>query len=86
MKRIARYLLGTMDKGLKYSPDLNRGLECYVDADLTGGWSSGDHSNLECVLSCTGFVIMCAGCPVTWSSKLQTEIALSTTEAEYIYD
>ncbi|MEY3108605.1 MAG: hypothetical protein RL730_956, partial [Actinomycetota bacterium] len=84
VKRIARYLLGTMDKGLKYSPDPNRGLECYVDADFAGGWSSGDHSNPECVLSRTGFVIMYAGCPVTWTSKLQTEIALSTTEAEYI--
>ena len=27
---------------------------------------------------------MYAGCPVHWCSKLQTEIALSTTEAEYI--
>ena len=27
---------------------------------------------------------MYAGCPLTWSSKIQTEIALSTTEAEYI--
>ena len=27
---------------------------------------------------------MYAGCPIMWSSKLQTEIALSTTEAEYI--
>jgi hypothetical protein len=83
-KRIARYLLGTMDKGIKYSPDPNRGLECYVDADFAGGWSSGDHSNPECVLSRTGYIIMYAGCPVTWASKLQTEIALSTTEAEYI--
>jgi hypothetical protein len=84
VKRIARYLLGTIDKGIKYSPDPNRGLECYVDADFAGGWSSGDHTNPECVLSRTGFVIMYAGCPVTWMSKLQTEIALSTTEAEYI--
>jgi hypothetical protein len=27
---------------------------------------------------------MYAGCPITWLSKLQTEIALSTTEAECI--
>ena len=27
---------------------------------------------------------MYAGCPIIWVSKLQTEIALSTTEAEYI--
>ena len=32
----------------------------------------------------TGFVIRYASCPVIWSSKLQTEIALSTAEAEYI--
>ena len=25
-----------------------------------------------------------AGCPIVWVSKLQTEVALSTTEAEYI--
>jgi hypothetical protein len=32
----------------------------------------------------TGYVIKYAGCPITWSSKLQSTIALSTSEAEYI--
>jgi hypothetical protein len=36
------------------------------------------------VKSCTGYVITFANCPIFWSSKLQTEVALSTTEAEYI--
>ena len=27
---------------------------------------------------------MFAGCPISWGSRLQTEIALSTTESEYI--
>ena len=31
-----------------------------------------------------GYAISYAGCPLTWASKLQTEIALSTVEAEYI--
>ena len=84
VKYIARYLLSTQDKGIHYKPDPTKGLECYVDADFAGGWSSGDHTNPECVLSRTGFVIMYAGCPITWCSKLQTEIALSTTESEYI--
>ena len=35
-------------------------------------------------MSRTGYVIMYAGCPIHWISKLQTEIALSTTESEYI--
>jgi len=34
--------------------------------------------------SWTGYTIMYGGCPLIWASKLQTEVALSTTEAEYI--
>jgi hypothetical protein len=34
--------------------------------------------------SCTGYVICIANSPVIWKSKLQTEIALSTMEAEYM--
>ena len=55
-----------------------------MDADFAGGWKDGDHDSPESVLSRTGFVIMYAGCPITWGSKLQTEIALSTAESEYI--
>ena len=53
-------------------------------ADFAGGWTEGKSSNPEAVLSRTGFVISYAGCPIYWRSKLQSEIALSTTEAEYI--
>ena len=35
-------------------------------------------------MSCTGYVITYAGCPVLGCSKLQTGITLSTTEAGYI--
>ena len=35
-------------------------------------------------MSRTGVVIMYANCPIFWRSTLQTEIALSTAEAEYI--
>jgi hypothetical protein len=31
-----------------------------------------------------GYIITYDGCPMHWTSKMQTEIALSTTEAEYI--
>ena len=32
----------------------------------------------------TGFVVMYTGCPIIGSSKLQTQVTLSTTEVEYI--
>jgi len=48
------------------------------------GWDRGDSKNPETVMSQTGYVIRYAGCPIVWCSKLQTEVALSTTEAEYI--
>jgi hypothetical protein len=35
-------------------------------------------------MSRTGFVIIYANCPIYWASRIQTEIALSTAEAEYI--
>ena len=51
---------------------------------FAGGWNMADSTNADNVLSRTGFVIRYTGCPVIWSSKLQTEISLSTAEAEYI--
>lgn len=84
VKRIGRYLSGTQDRGLRYMPDPTKGLECYVDADFAGGWAQADAGNAENVLSRSGYCLSYAGCPVYWCSKMQTEIALSTAEAEYI--
>ena len=59
-------------------------MECHVDAGFAGAWDKADADNPDNVLSRTGYVISYAGCPLIWCSKLQTEIALSTAEAEYI--
>ena len=84
VKCIGRYLLDTKDKGIIYRPDIKTGLECYVDADFSGGWKYGDHDSMESFLPCTGYVIIYAGCPITWGRKFQTGITLSTTESECI--
>jgi hypothetical protein len=60
------------------------GIECYVDADFAGGWDITTSADADNVMSHTGFVITYANCHIYWVSCLQTEIALSTAEAEYM--
>jgi hypothetical protein len=84
MIRLVRYLKGTTTRGIVYTPKPELGLECFVDADFAGGWTQADADNADNVLSRTGYVIQYASCPIGWCSKLQSEIAPSTAEAEYI--
>ncbi|MDA3833359.1 MAG: reverse transcriptase domain-containing protein [Spirochaetales bacterium] len=84
VKRIVRYLKRTRDQGIIMHVDKSKGIECFVDADFAGGYQKHNTKNPRDCLSRTGFVIKYAGCPIVWSSKLQTTIALSTTEAEYM--
>jgi Reverse transcriptase (RNA-dependent DNA polymerase) len=84
VKRIGRYLLATSDKGIVCLPD-ESSLRCYADASFAGEWirTLAEHDQTT-ARSRTGYIVMYAGCPVVWSSRLQTEIALSATEAEYV--
>jgi hypothetical protein len=84
MIRLVRYLKSTKDRGIVFKPKPELGLECFVDADFAGGWTQADADNPEQVMSRTGYLLRYAGCPIGWCSKLQSEIALSTAEAEYI--
>ena len=59
-------------------------LDLYVDADFAGLWGHEHDKDPVCVKSRTGYLITLGECPVIWVSKLQTEIALSTLESEYI--
>ena len=84
VKRILRYLKGTDDKGITISPTNELTVDCYVDADFAGLWKIEDEQEPISVKSRSGHLIMFMGCPLSWQSKLQTQIALSTMEAEYI--
>ena len=59
-----------------------------MDADFAGNWSFAHQDeaavNVDTAKSRSGYVIMFANCPLIWASKLQTEVSLSTTEAEYV--
>jgi hypothetical protein len=82
---LVRYLKKTQDLGLKFKPDPKKGFECFCDADFSRNWNSEfapvDSSTAK---SQSGWIIFYAGCPVSWASKLQSQIALSNTKAEYI--
>ena len=83
LERIGQYLKSTMEDGLILCPTGDFDMECHVDADFAGLWPLEDVMDPTCVKSRTGFVISISGCPVIWSSKLQSDIAGSTMEAEY---
>lgn len=73
VKRIFRYLVGTKDYVLEYGTSSESG--GYTDAD----WGSGlDRKSIG------GFVFLLDGSAISWASKKQSSIALSTTEAEYM--
>ena len=76
VKRIMRYLQGTLNLGLLYTDDADRQCIGYSDAD----WA-GDTDDRK---STTGYVFMLSGAAISWKSKKQTVVALSTAEAEYM--
>jgi hypothetical protein len=84
LKRIGRYLKATQDRGLVLNPSKVLKIDCYPDADCAGMYGYENLSDTSCVKSRMGFIITVANCPVLWQSKLQTETALSTMEAEIV--
>ena len=82
---LARYLKATKGAGITMDPRRNASLECFCDADFCGQWSKTlAPKDAGTAKSRAGYVIFFAGCPIVWSSKLLTQVALSTTEAEYM--
>jgi len=72
VRRIFRYLSGTRTLGVHYGGGYCGG---YTDAD----WGSGDDRK-----SIGGYVFMVNGAAVSWASKKQASVALSSTEVEYM--
>jgi len=73
-KRVVRYLKGTKDLELTYGVT-DTGIVGYTDAD---------HASQYHRHSISGYAFLINGGAVSWSSKRQPIVALSTTEAEYV--
>jgi len=75
VKRIMRYLKGTVDYSLVYEKN-EKILHCYSDADYA--------RDEETRQSRTGYLCLFAGGLVSWASMKQNCVTLSTTEAEFL--
>jgi hypothetical protein len=84
VKRILRYLQGTKEGGAIFKPDKSWKVDCYVDSDFAGLYKAEHDRDPVSAKSRTGYVIKFCNVPILWVSKMQTQIALSTMEAEYI--
>lgn len=76
VKRIFAYLKGTQNMGIYYSNQSSFNLSAYTDADFGGSRIDRKSTSGSCYF--LGHSI------ISWFSKKQNIVALSTTEAEYI--
>ena len=78
-KRILRFIKGTINAGILFPNKDNSNSEelmGYTDAD----WG-GDRDDRK---STIGYIFMYGATPISWSSKKQSIVALSTCEAKYV--
>jgi len=75
-RSVLAYLAGTVTAGITYTRSAPSALIGYTDADYGG--------ELDSRRSTTGYVFVLAGGAISWSSRLQTTVAVSTAEAEYM--
>ena len=77
VKRIFRYISGTLDMGIVYQSNMDKScLDVYSDADFGGCTRTGR--------STSGVISMYSGGAITWMSQRQPIVATSTTQAEII--
>ena len=80
MIRIIKFVLDTSDYGLRFQPQpsINNKwqLTIYTDSDYAG--------DKETRISVTGYILFFMGVPLTWKSKSQKSVTLSSSEAEYV--
>ena len=81
MRRVMTFVINTKYCGLKLKPsplpdNLEWTMTVYTDSDWAG--------DKESRRSVTGFIIFLMDCPIIWSSKQQSCVTLSSTEAEYV--
>ena len=76
VKRVLRHLKGTVNNGITYSSNKEKDLIGYCDSDWAG--------DIDTRKSTSGYVFQLGNSAISWSSRKQTSVARSSTEAEYV--
>ena len=75
VKCVLRYLSGTMTRGIFLSANNTPHLHAFTDADWAG--------NKDDYISTGAYIVYMGQHLIAWSSKKQTGVSRSSTEAEY---
>ena len=83
VRQITKYLVSTstyidlpggnrrlIKYGIVYKTNIEKGINCYVDADFAGEWAQADSYNEENLMLRMVYVITYTVYPVLWCSKL----------------
>ena len=79
MKSLIKYVIDTGNKELKMTPQKKENIMnivAYSDSDFA--------YNKKSIISVYGFIIILDDAPISWHSKAQRSVTLSSNEAEYI--
>lgn len=80
LKRVLRYISGTTDLSLIYKYNKESQNVCKLQGYSDADWA-GDISDRK---STSGQILYVFNCPVSWNSKKQSCVSLSSCEAEYV--
>jgi hypothetical protein len=75
VKRILRYLAGTLHLGVQFHKDSDLQIHAYSDVDWAG--------NVDDRRSTSGYCVFLSSNLVSWCAKKQPTVSRSSTEAEY---
>jgi len=78
-EHVLSYLRGTWNQTIRYSRD------CHENPNVLWGWVDADWAgDTDTRRSHTGYILMMNGGPISWKSRRQDNVSLSTSEAEFV--